>query len=73
MNDLIVNLLILSNELKSNRNISNMDKLSYVKRINTISVYNLNINISRLFRDETYKENNLNIDKVNKRKYVKVD
>ena len=73
MNDLIVNLLILSNELKTNRNISNMDKLSYVKRINTISVYNLNINISRLFRDETYKENNLNIDKVNKRKYVKVD
>lgn len=55
MNDLIVNLLILSNELKSNRNISNMDKLSYVKRINTISVYNVNINISRLFRDETYK------------------
>ena len=73
MNDLIGNLLILSNELKTNRNISNMDNLSYVKRINTISFYNININISRLFRDETYKENNLNIDKVNKRKYVKVD
>jgi hypothetical protein len=55
MNDLSVNLLILSNELKSNKNISNMDKLSYVKRINTISVYNVNINISQLFRDETYK------------------